>query len=81
MIYSVDVIKFRLDKLLKARGLSAYRLALESGIHASVLLKYRHNEVREISVETLDTLCKALHCQPGDLIGYVRDVKAKKTAK
>jgi putative transcriptional regulator len=81
VIYSGDVIILRLDKLLKARGLSAYRLAQESGIHPSVLLKYRHNEVREISVDTLDALCKALHCQPGDLIAYVRGVKAKKAAK
>ena len=67
------VIKFRLDKLLKNRGWSAYRLAKESGIHPSVLSKYLHNQVREISLETLNAMCRALSCRAGDLIEYKHD--------
>ncbi len=69
------MIRIRLDKLLKQRGWSAYRLSQESGLHPSVLGKYRHNEVKEISLETLNSLCKALHCKAGDLIEYVQDRK------
>jgi len=67
------MIRIRLDKLLKQRDWTAYRLTQESGIHPSVLSKYKHNDVKEISVETLNALCKALRCQPGELIEYVRD--------
>ena len=71
------MIRIRLEKLLKQRGWTAYRLGQESGIHPSVLSKYRHNEVREISVDTLNALCKALRCRAGELIEYVPDRKKK----
>ena len=69
------MIKFRLDKLLEKRGWTAYRLAKESGIHPSVLSKYVNNQVREISLDTLNALCEALTCRAGDLIEYVPDSK------
>jgi putative transcriptional regulator len=72
------MIRIGLDKLLKDRDWSAYRLAKESGIHPSVLSKYRHNEVREVSLETLSAMCKALRCGAGDLIQYVPDKKGKR---
>jgi putative transcriptional regulator len=71
------MIRIRLEKLLKQRGWTAYRLTQESGIHPSVISKYRHSEVKEISLETLDALCKALKCKAGDLIEYVADRKRK----
>lgn len=69
------MIQFRLDKLLEKRGWTAYRLAKESGIHPSVLSKYVNNQVREISLDTLDALCRTLACRAGDLIEYVSDSK------
>jgi putative transcriptional regulator len=71
------MIRFRLDKLLKNRGWTAYRLAKVSGLHPSVLSKYVNNQVREISLDTLNTMCKALRCRPGELIEYVADKKGK----
>jgi putative transcriptional regulator len=70
------MIVCRLDKLLKKRGWTAYRLAQESGIHPSVLSKYVNNQVREISLETLDALCKTLACRAGDLIEYVAESRS-----
>ena len=70
------MIRFRLDKLLKKRHWTAYRLAKESGIHPSVLSKYVNNQVREISLETLDALCKTLACRAGDLIEYVAESRS-----
>ena|ERR1044072_1893645 len=67
------MIRLQLDKLLKARGMSAYRLSKESGIHPNVIGKYRQNQVKAMSLETLDQLCKALRCVPGDLIEYFPD--------
>jgi putative transcriptional regulator len=71
------MIIFRLDRLLEKRGWTAYRLAQESGIHPSVLSKYVNNQVREISLDTLNALCEALTCRAGDLIEYVPDSKHK----
>jgi DNA-binding Xre family transcriptional regulator len=70
------MIIFRLDKVLQKRGWTAYRLAKESGIHPSVLSKYVNNQVREISLETLDAMCKTLACRAGDLIEYVAEGKS-----
>jgi putative transcriptional regulator len=67
------MIQLRLDKLLEKRKWTAYRLAKESGIHPSVLSKYVNNQVREISLDTLDALCKTLDCRAGDLIEYVAE--------
>ena len=67
------MIQFRLDKLLEKRGWTAYRLAKESGIHPSVISKYVNNQVREISLDTLDALCRTLRCRAGDLIEYVAE--------
>lgn len=75
------MISFRLDKLLEKRGWTAYRLAKESGIHPSVLSKYVNNQVREISLETLNALCEALGCHAGDLIEYVPDSGSQKRGK
>ena len=71
------MIQCRLDKLLEKRGWSAYRLAQESGIHPSVLSKYVNNQVREISLDTLDALCRTLGCRAGDLIEYVTESRTK----
>lgn len=71
------MIRFRLDKLLEKRGWTAYRLAKESGIHPSVLSKYVNNEVRQISLDTLNALCEALTCRAGDLIEYMPDSRQK----
>lgn len=71
------MIQFRLDRLLEKRGWTAYRLAKSSGIHPSVLSKYVNNQVREISLDTLNALCEALNCRAGDLIEYVPDGQHK----
>lgn len=71
------MIRFRLDKLLKDREMTAYRLSMKSGIHQRVLSKYVNNQVREISLETLNAMCKGLACQPGELIEYVPDRRSR----
>ena len=75
LCYISTMIRFRLDRLLKDRDWSAYRLAKESGLHPNVLSKYVNNQVREISLQTLNAMCGALKCQPGELMEYARDRK------
>lgn len=72
------MIVFRLDKLLKDRAWSDYRLAQESGLHPNVIGKYRKNEVKRPDLGVLNAMCVALECTTGELIEHVPEKKAKK---
>lgn len=65
------MLRLRLPKLLKERGMTPYALAKASHIslpHVYALVKQR--EVSSISGKTIEALCRALHVQPGDLFEY-----------
>lgn len=72
---------------LKTIGFSAYKLRKDKIMGEAQIQKIRTGEIA--SKETLNTLCKLLNCQPGDLIEYVPDdeetvsgvVKTMKTDK
>lgn len=59
-----------LDRL-KAAGYSTYRLKSENLLSGSVLSKLTVGGA--ITTTTIDTLCKLLKCQPGDIIAYHED--------
>lgn len=61
-------IQLRLDELMRARGLTAKQLYEQTGISEAAISEWRTNKVVRISLKTLNTLCTALDCQPGDLI-------------
>jgi putative transcriptional regulator len=56
------------DKPVSVRG-----LADRTGLTHSALVKLVNNQSRMISFETLNKLCKALDCTPGDLLVYTPD--------
>lgn len=60
------MIDFRLAERLAGRSL--YWLAKESGIAYSTIHKLQKEPPHGISFETLDKLCAALGCEPGDLL-------------
>lgn len=64
-------IRYKLDVIaaLKEKGYSSARIRSEKLMGQSYLQQLRHGEL--VSWKTLDTLCKLLDCQPGDLIEYV----------
>ena len=64
-------IRYKVDILaaLKDRGYSSTRIREEKLIGQSYLQQLRHGEL--VSWKTLDTICKLLECQPGDLIEFV----------
>ena len=64
--YKVDVMA-----LLKAHGYPSTKIREEKLIGQSYLQQIRHGEL--VSWKTIDTLCRLLDCQPGDLIEYVPD--------
>jgi len=62
------MIELRIDELLDAKGKSAYWLAVTAEIPHSTVYKLRHQKTQGIQWDTLEKLCKALECAPGDLI-------------
>jgi putative transcriptional regulator len=61
-------IPLRIDEMLEERGKSAYWLSKEAGIAETSLHRMKHQKTGGIQWSTLISLCKALDCQPGDLI-------------
>lgn len=69
------MLRLRVAKLLKERGMTPYALAKASHIslpHVYALVKQR-GDVGRISGRTIEALCRALRCQPGDLFEYRDD--------
>jgi len=63
-------MKFKIDVLaaLKEKGYNTNRIRTEKLLSQSTLQKFRNNE--GVSWENIETLCKLLECQPGDLLEY-----------
>ncbi len=62
------MIEIQLEQLLNERGMTAYALAKQAGLHQSVIAKFRHNEVKAVRLDVLEKICAALECEPGDLL-------------
>ncbi len=67
------MIMVRIDVMLAKRKMSVTELAEKVGITISNLSILKNDKARAVRLETLDKLCKALDCQPGDLLEYVED--------
>jgi len=64
-------IKLNLDRVMLDRKMSLTELADRIGITLANLSILKTNKARAIRFSTLDALCRALNCQPGDLIEHV----------
>ncbi len=64
------MINVRLDYLLVDRRVKLKDLAEATGIAVNNLSILKTNKARAIRFTTLDSLCKALNCTPGDLLEY-----------
>ena len=65
--------------LMKEKGVSTYRIIQDKVIMPSSLQRMRLGTSptnRGIDGKTIDSLCKYLDCQPGDLMEYVEDEDA-----
>ena len=64
-------IVIRLDRILVERKMRLNELAETIGISNVNLSNLKTGKVRAIRFSTLDAICKALNCQPGDILEYV----------
>ena len=67
----LEQIKFKILEVMAQRGFRTRKaLAEMAGLPAWRVGAYAKGEVSLISVETLKSMCRALQCQPGDLLEY-----------
>lgn len=72
-----DMIRVHIDRLLKARNRSFYWLAKETGVSHSTLWRLKKDKAQGITFNTLERICQALKCQPGDLLKARRNHRTK----
>jgi len=63
-------IVVNLDVMMAKRKLSLNELQQKVGITLANLSILKTGKAKAIRFETLDAVCKALNCQPGDLLEY-----------
>ena len=64
------MIIIRLDRVMADRKISLNELAEKVGMTNVNLSNLKTGKMKGIRFETLDAICKALDCQPGDLMEY-----------
>lgn len=62
-----------LDVMMAKRKISSQALAEQIGITQANLSLLKTGKVRAVRFSTLDAICKALDCQPGDILEYKDD--------
>ncbi|MEG1060533.1 MAG: helix-turn-helix transcriptional regulator [Oscillospiraceae bacterium] len=68
-------LKFKIDILraLKEAGYNTNRIRTEGTLSQSTLQKLRNGG--QLSWSNVETICKLLNCQPGDIMEYVEDTE------
>ena len=77
------MIQIRVDQLLAEHGRTFYWLAKETGISHTTLWRLKKGKALGINFETLEKMCQALKCQPGDVLalGHMRNGAKNGTKK
>ncbi len=67
------MIRVDLDVMLARRKVSLTELSARVGITMANLSILKNGRAKAVRLETLDAICRALDCQPGDLLVYEPD--------
>ena len=68
-------IVVNLDVMMARRKMSLGELAQKVDITMANLSILKNNKARAVRFSTLAAICKALDCQPGDILEFVPDEK------
>ena len=70
------MIRYKIDILaaLKEAGYNTYRLQKEKLLSSTTVQKLRGRDTT-LTIESLNSICDMLECQPGDLLEWVPDEK------
>lgn len=67
------MIVTRLDRVLADRKVTSKELSERIGISQVNLSRLKTGKINAVRFSTLEAICKALDCQPGDLLEYIPD--------
>lgn len=62
-----------IDVMLAKRKMSVTELSEKLGITMANVSILKNGKAKAVKIETLNKLCNALDCQPGDLFAYEED--------
>ena len=68
-------IVINLDVVMAKKKMGLTELSKEVDITMANLSILKNNKAKAIRFSTLDAICKALDCQPGDILEYVENVE------
>ncbi len=63
----------RLDRVMADRKMSLNELAEKVGLSNVNMSNLKTGKMKGIRFETLNSICKTLDCQPGDILEYTSD--------
>lgn len=66
-------IIINIDVMLAIRKMSVTELSEKVGITMANISVLKNGKAKAIKISTLNSICKALNCQPGDILEYVED--------
>jgi len=66
-------IMINLDVMMAKRRISSGELAAMIGLSQANLSILKTGKARAVRFSTLEAICKALSCQPGDILEYVKE--------
>ena len=71
------MIRIDLEVMLARRKMSLTELSQRVGITLANLSILKNGRAKAVRLETLDAICRALGCQPGDILVYEADGEEK----
>jgi putative transcriptional regulator len=71
------MIKVHIERLLRERERSFYWLAKETGVSHTTLWRLKKDKAQGITFNTLQSICAALKCQPGDVLKLGKQKNSK----
>lgn len=66
-------IIINIDVMLAKRKMSVTELSERVGITMANISVLKNGKAKAVKISTLKSICKALDCQPGDILEYVED--------
>jgi putative transcriptional regulator len=69
------MIKINIDAMLVKRKMSVTELTEKVGLTMTNISLLKNGKVKGLRFATLEKICEALDCQPGDLLEYEKDEK------
>ncbi len=72
-------IRINLDVMMAKRKIGLSELSAKVDITLANLSVLKNSHAKAIRFSTLEAICEALDCQPGDILEYIPDEESSKT--